>query len=51
MTELTAISLVIQWVGILVIGGLLLFVTQSIRPSAAPKGGRHYERGAAASGS
>src|ERR1700688_4812893 len=29
--ELTTISLVIQWVGILVVGGLLLFLTRSIR--------------------
>ncbi len=29
--EFTTISLVIQWVGILVVGGLLLFLTQSIR--------------------
>jgi uncharacterized membrane protein YbhN (UPF0104 family) len=29
--EFTTISLVIQWVGTLVIGGLLLFLTQSIR--------------------
>jgi len=31
VAELTYVSLVIQWVGILVIGGLLLFLTQSIR--------------------
>jgi diguanylate cyclase (GGDEF)-like protein len=29
--EFTSISLVIQWVGVLVVGGLLLFLTQSIR--------------------
>ncbi|HXO26863.1 MAG TPA: GGDEF domain-containing protein [Thermoanaerobaculia bacterium] len=29
--EFTTISLVIQWVGVLVVGGLLLFLTQSIR--------------------
>jgi diguanylate cyclase (GGDEF)-like protein len=29
--EFTTIGLVIQWVGILVVGGLLLFLTQSIR--------------------
>jgi len=31
VVDFTTVSLVIQWVGILVVGGLLLFLTQSIR--------------------
>jgi diguanylate cyclase (GGDEF)-like protein len=32
--DFTEISLIVQWVGILVVGGLLLFLTQSIRSRA-----------------